>query len=68
MPVARTDAGRNLFEAEAHLEGVAASDTAALRPGLQGLARLDGGERPLAWLLTHRVIDWARLQWWAWLG
>ena len=68
MPVARTDAGRNLFEAEARLEGLAASDTAALRPGLQGLARLDGGERPLAWLLTHRVIDWARLQWWAWLG
>ena len=68
MPVARADAGRNLFEAEARLEGLSAADAAALRPGLLGMARLDVGKRPLAWLLSHRVIDWLRLQWWSWLG
>ena len=68
MPVARADAGRNLFEAEARLEGLNAADAAALRPGLLGMARLDVGKRPLAWLLSHRVIDWLRLQWWSWLG
>jgi hypothetical protein len=67
MPVARSEGGRNLFEAEARLDrGGAGEDV--LRPGLQGAARLDAGERPLAWVLGHRVLDWLRLQWWAWLG
>ena len=68
MPVARADAGRNLFEAEAHLDAAAARDTAALRPGLLGEARLEAGERPLWWLASHRLTDWLRLQWWSWLG
>lgn len=66
MPVARVEGGRNLFEAEARLEPSAAA--AVLRPGLQGVARLDAGERPLYWLLSHRVLDWLRLQWWSWVG
>jgi multidrug resistance efflux pump len=68
MPVARSDAGRNLFEAEAHLGDMSEPVLAALRPGLQGVARIDAGERPLYWQLGHRALDWARLQWWAWLG
>ena len=68
MPVAKAEAGRNLFEAEARMDAIAGADTDSLRPGLQGIARLDAGERPLHWLLSHRVFDWLRLQWWAWLG
>ncbi len=68
MPVARADAGRNLFEAEARLQGVQAADASALRPGLQGTAKLNAGERPIAWQVSHRFLDWLRLQWWSWMG
>ena len=66
MPVAKVDAGRNVFEAEARM--TTAADASQLRPGLQGVARLDAGERPLYWLASHRMLDWWRLQWWSWVG
>lgn len=65
MPVAQASDGRNVFEAEAQL---ANADTAGMRPGLQGVARLDAGQRSLGWVLGHRIVDWLRLQWWAWVG
>ncbi len=68
MPVAQTEGGRNLFEAEARLETGTAPRVEALRPGLQGVAKLQAGERPLYWLMTHRALDWLRLQWWSWWG
>ncbi len=68
MPVARTESGRNTFEAEAGLVDDTGTLNALLRPGLQGVARLDAGERSLAWLLSHRLTDWLRLQWWEWFG
>lgn len=66
MPVAKVDGGRNLFEAEARMDTDA--DVSALRPGLQGVTRLEVGERTLFWQLSHRSIDWVRLQWWSWMG
>ena len=68
MPVAKTEEGRNLFEAEARLETGSAPRVEALRPGLQGVAKLQAGERPLYWLISHRAVDWMRLQWWSWWG
>jgi len=65
MPVALASDGRNVFEAEARLDGGAVT---GLRPGLQGVARIDAGQQALGWVLGHRVLDWLRLQWWAWLG
>ena len=35
-----------------------------LRPGLSGVAKIDAGYRPLAWLLFHRAADWLRLAVW----
>lgn len=63
-PVATLVEGRNRFAVEARLEGV---DPAALRPGLQGVARIEAGTASLAWIASHRLIDWARLAGWAWL-
>ncbi|MCK6424948.1 MAG: HlyD family efflux transporter periplasmic adaptor subunit [Burkholderiaceae bacterium] len=63
-PVATLVEGRNRFAVEARLEGV---DPAALRPGLQGVARIEAGTAPLAWIASHRLVDWARLAGWAWL-
>lgn len=68
MPVAQAQEGRNLFEAEARLETGSAAPLEALRPGLQGMAKLQAGERPLYWLMSHRAVDWLRLQWWSWWG
>lgn len=35
------------------------------RPGMSGAARIDAGERQVAWILTHRLIDSLRLLlWW----
>ena len=64
-PVARADAGHNRFEAEARL---LAAPPELMRPGMQGLAQLQAGARPLYWLLGHRVWDWLRLQWWRWVA
>lgn len=64
-PVAKLEDGRNAFEAEARLID---APPQLMRPGMQGLAQLDGGQQPLAWLLTHRLVDWVRLQWWRWVG
>ncbi|MBI3748377.1 MAG: Ig-like domain-containing protein [Chloroflexi bacterium] len=38
--------------------------TAWMRPGMEGLARLDAGEHSLIWIGTRRVIDAVRL--WLW--
>ncbi len=35
------------------------------RPGMSGVARIDVGRRTIAWMLTHRVIDFIRMYiWW----
>ena len=68
VPVAGAESGHNLFQAEARLVDPAAADAKSLRPGLQGVARIDAGERSLAWQMSHRMLDWLRLQWWSWAG
>ncbi|MBL8382468.1 MAG: HlyD family efflux transporter periplasmic adaptor subunit [Burkholderiales bacterium] len=60
-PVAIARDGRNAFEVEGTLE----HPPAAVRPGLQGVARIHAGERALGWIWGHRLIDWLRLRLWA---
>ena len=55
--------GRNFYEVEARFE----SRPAGLRPGLQGVAKIDAGEQSLAWIWTHRLVNWARLFIWTYL-
>ena len=61
VPVATSADARNYFEVEASLD----SPGEALRPGLRGIAKIDAGEHSVAWLLTHRPLDWLRLTWWS---
>ncbi len=63
-PVASIQDGRNAFEVEARLLDAAP----LLRPGLQGFAKIEAGERSLAWIWTHRTLDWLRLAFWSWTG
>ena len=63
-PVANvTRDGRNVYDVEARLE----SAGAAPRHGLQGVAKIETVQRPLAWILTRRVIGWMKLGIWGWL-
>lgn len=63
-PVASNKDGRNFFEVEAAMMG---SDL-DLRPGLEGVAKIDAGRHSLAWIWTHRAMDWMRMSLWRWLG
>jgi multidrug resistance efflux pump len=60
-PVSEVVEGRNVFEVEARL--LEAPD--ALRPGMQGMAKLEVGNARLLWLFTHDAVDWLRLRLWA---
>lgn len=60
VPVATTADGRNYFEVEASPDQAQAN----LRPGLSGVAKIEVGEKPLAWLLLHRFATWLRLAVW----
>jgi multidrug resistance efflux pump len=61
-PVATAEEGKNTFQVEGHLD--AASER--LRPGLEGIAKVDVGERRLIWIWIHELIDWVRLKIWTW--
>ena len=64
-PMATVRDARNVFEAEAKLVG---NHSGTLRPGLKGVAKLEVGRRPLAWLALHDLWHWWRFKWWAWVG
>jgi RND family efflux transporter MFP subunit len=63
-PVSTAADGRNLFRVEADLDPAA---DARLRPGMEGVAKIDIGERRLAWVWTRRLVDWVTLKAWSWL-
>lgn len=52
--------GDSVFIADAELP----DDQAWLRPGMNGVAMIEVGERPNWWLAVHRIMDKARLRFW----
>jgi multidrug resistance efflux pump len=61
-PVASAADGRNFFRVEARLDSAPVS----LRPGMQGVGKIDTGERRLWWVVTHDFTDWLRIALWRW--
>lgn len=61
-PVAVVRDGHNLFEVEAKLDTL----NPAMQVGLEGVAKINAGEEVLAWIFTHRLLDWLRLTLWSW--
>jgi hypothetical protein len=59
-PIARVEDGETVFEVEATLE----QSSPRLWPGMQGVARIDAGERLAAWVWTRRMLEKARLLVW----
>ena len=66
-PAATSKEERNFFEVEGQLAlNASANDAIALRPGLEGVAKIEAGKHAIIWTLTHRVIDWAKITLWKW--
>lgn len=62
-PVAVAEDGRNTFRIEASL----VETDARLRPGLEGVVKLDAGQQRLLWIWTRSLIDWVRMAAWRYL-
>lgn len=63
-PVNTAREGRNFFRVEAALD---TSSGARLRPGMEGVGKVQVEERRLVWIWTHRFVDWLRMWVWSWL-
>jgi len=62
-PIVVSREGRSYFRVEALLDR--ASDR--LRPGMEGVAKIEAGSRKLIWIGTHKMLDWLRLTLWSWI-
>jgi multidrug efflux pump subunit AcrA (membrane-fusion protein) len=62
-PVATTIEGSSYFHVEATVQEV----SERLRPGMEGVSKIEIGKRSLFWILMHDLIDWIRLRLWSWL-
>jgi RND family efflux transporter MFP subunit len=60
LPVAISGEGNSYFRVEATFE----DDAIDLRPGMEGIARIEMGDRKLLWIWTHKLIDSIKL--WLW--
>jgi multidrug efflux pump subunit AcrA (membrane-fusion protein) len=63
-PVAEASDGSNSFRVEARLE----ETPQQLLPGMEGIGKVDIGQRNLFWIWTHSLADWLRLWAWSWLS
>jgi multidrug resistance efflux pump len=63
-PVAAVTGGQNRFRLEADIQG----PTPNLRPGMQGVGKIEIGPRRLIWVWTHDAISWLRLLLWKWFA
>ncbi|SES23724.1 RND family efflux transporter, MFP subunit [Vreelandella subterranea] len=63
-PQTRSADGSSRFVVEASLE----SNGRELRPGMQGVGRIEVGEARLISIWTRELVDWLRLTLWRWWG
>jgi Barrel-sandwich domain of CusB or HlyD membrane-fusion len=61
-PVALVKDGLNVFEVEAQLK----THDALIQPGLEGVAKIETGSRPLIAVLTNRLRQWVSVSLWKW--
>ncbi len=59
-PVATAREGHNYFRVEAILQ----EDSSRLRPGMEGIGKVNIERRNLFWIWTHEIVDWCRLKIW----
>ena len=60
--VASTAEGVNYFQVEADL--LASPEN--VRPGMEGVGKIDIEQRRLIWIWTHKLVRWVQLKLWTW--
>jgi len=60
--VAKAEDGANFFRVEASLP----QSAGILRPGMEGIGKINAGRERMVWIWTHEFIDWFRLWAWSW--
>ncbi|MGD9224206.1 MAG: hypothetical protein PVH22_13200, partial [Desulfobacteraceae bacterium] len=63
MPVSTTEAKHNYFRVEAVMD----SHTDLMRPGMEGVAKIEIKQEKLVRIWTRRLVDWLRLFFWNWM-
>ncbi|MDP2823113.1 MAG: efflux RND transporter periplasmic adaptor subunit [Sulfuritalea sp.] len=61
-PVSVVDQGRNFFRVEARAKGAIEK----LRPGMEGVGKIQVDQRRLIWIWTHKLVHWMRMWVWSW--
>ena len=61
-PVSVVDQGRNYFRVEAVAKGAVDK----LRPGMEGVGKIEVDRRNLFWIWTHKLTHWVRMWIWSW--
>ena len=61
-PVSVVDQGRNFFRVEAAAKGAIEK----LRPGMEGVGKIQVERRKLIWIWTHKLVHWVRMWVWSW--
>jgi RND family efflux transporter MFP subunit len=62
-PVATAEEGQNFFRVEAGLDE---TESARLRPGMEGVGKVKIDERKLIWIWTYKIVYWFRMFFWSW--
>ncbi len=65
-PMAKVKDGQNVFEVEARLPDSSAQTR--LRPGLEGLVKVEVEKRSPLWITLRGVLNWLDFQLWRWFG
>jgi hypothetical protein len=60
--IAKAENNKNIFRVEASLDNV----PNLLRPGMEGIGKINAGNKSLLWIWTHATLDWLRLWVWSW--
>ncbi len=60
MPVSATEGGHNYFRVEAVMD----NHSDLMRPGMQGISKIEIGRKKLLWIWTRPLVDWLRLFVW----
>ena len=61
--IANSEDGGNIFRVEASLPEA----PELLRPGMEGIGKIDVGQEKLLWIWTHELVAWIKLWLWSWL-
>lgn len=59
-PVATSEKGRNYFRVEAIIE----EHSDLMRPGMEGISKIEITQKKLLWIWTRRFVDWLQLFIW----